>query len=133
VNVAAVKDTTELVTALIAAGTAIVAAIGGITAWLNSRQTRRFGEMLRSEEHAQFIDKRADDRIGVAFATVKDLENKWRRHVEVDLGKKTEQITAIQAEIKLTSSLLSERIGQVDRRAETAHSRLDTHIAESDK
>jgi predicted metalloprotease len=102
-----------------------LATIGGVVytvvAWANQKQTGKikatFKEAINSEAYQTMLEGKVDSRIDASFASSKDIENTWRRDFEVK-----------QAEQKTELRLINERIGQVDKRAEAAHGRLDNLI-----
>jgi len=102
-----------------------LATIGGVVytvvSWANKQQDGRIkktlNEAINSEAYQGMLEGKVDARIGVAFASSKDIENAWRRDFEVKQGEQRAELRA-----------LNERIGQVDRRAETAHSRIDEFL-----
>ena len=93
--------------------------VGTVVGLLNRVQTSSFKKILHSDEHAKFIDKRADARIAVAMERTTEVLDDTRKRVD-----------GVREDIKLTSALLSERLGVVDAKAQKAHDRLDLHLEE---
>jgi hypothetical protein len=102
-----------------------LATIGGVVytvvSWANKQQDGRIkktlNEAINSESYQTMLEGKVDSRIDASFASSKDIENQWRRDFEVK-----------QAEQKTELRLINERIGQVDKRAEASHERLDKFI-----
>ena len=106
-------------TLIVTVGTVVAAVVGTLNRLQTSKFKRMLTDWINGPAFHKMIDDRADDRIEEAFASAKEIENKWRREIEMTTARTTTEVGAVR-----------ERVGQVDQRAEAAHKRIDAYLGE---